>query len=144
MEKFIHTEIKIKTSKEEVWKLLMDFQNYPNWNPFIQFIEGTPRLGERLKIAIQTTPGKQMKFSPVVNSLIPYEEFSWKGKLFFNGLFDGHHRFELKELENGEILLKHSEKFTGILVPVINLKNTRKGFVKMNEMMKDILEQLNT
>ncbi|MDR7016726.1 hypothetical protein [Acinetobacter sp. 3657] len=39
MHKEINTEIIINGSSEEVWNTLMDFEAYPEWNPFIINIE---------------------------------------------------------------------------------------------------------
>jgi len=38
--KKIETEIIINTTPERVWEILIDFENYPNWNPFIRAIVG--------------------------------------------------------------------------------------------------------
>ena len=42
--KSINTEITINASTEIVWKVLMDFENYSNWNPFVTRIEGEPEV----------------------------------------------------------------------------------------------------
>ena len=36
--KEIYTEIEINSSAEEVWNILINFANYPNWNPFMKQI----------------------------------------------------------------------------------------------------------
>lgn len=45
MKKQIHSEILIHCSPKKVWDLLIDFENYPIWNPFIRSIEGNLKLG---------------------------------------------------------------------------------------------------
>ena len=36
------TQITINASPEEIWTELIDFKSYPEWNPFINKIEGIP------------------------------------------------------------------------------------------------------
>ena len=43
------TQITINASPEEIWTELIDFKSYPEWNPFINKIEGIPLKGNKLK-----------------------------------------------------------------------------------------------
>ena len=47
--KTIETQIIINAPVGQVWQTLMQFKNYPKWNPFIQSIEGYPIKGQTLK-----------------------------------------------------------------------------------------------
>ena len=40
MAKEIKTEIVIHATPEKIWKILTDFGNYPQWNPFIVSVTG--------------------------------------------------------------------------------------------------------
>jgi uncharacterized protein YndB with AHSA1/START domain len=43
--KNIQTEILINTDITKVWDVLMNFDNYPKWNPFITSLSGERKLG---------------------------------------------------------------------------------------------------
>jgi len=76
-------------------------------------------------------------------SLVSNKEYSWNGNLFFPGLFDGEHKFELIDHGNGTTTFKHSEKFNGILVPLFKKLldyNTKNGFEAMNRKLKELAE----
>lgn len=139
MAKEISTRIHIQASPAKVWAILTNFQDYPRWNPFITAITGTLALGHRIKVRIQPPNAKSMTFTPRVRSFTPQHEWKWLGHLFIPGLFDGEHRFELIDHQDGTTTLIHSERFKGILVPLL-LKlmgdNTRQGFIAMNEKLK--------
>ena len=62
----LRTEITINTPPETVWKILMDFEKYPEWNPFVISIKGKPKLRERLEVYLQNPGSKPMRFSPQV------------------------------------------------------------------------------
>ena len=141
--KNIQTEILINTDITKVWDVLMNFDSYPKWNPFIISISGEPKLGSRLTVSINPPGGNGMTFKPYILSLEKNKEFRWKGKLGISGIFDGEHYFILEFLENDKTKFIHGEKFSGLLVPVLGkmLDKTQKGFQLMNESIKNECER---
>ena len=134
MTKQIKTLITIKASKEEIWKILTDFENYSKWNSFIQSITGTFKIGNQIKVELQG-----MTFKPTILTLNENIEIKWLGSLWFKGLFDGEHKFKLTDNGNGTTNFEQSESFSGILVKFFskNLdKNTKNGFEQMNLELK--------
>lgn len=139
----IKTEILINTTPEKVWQILTKFNNYPSWNPFIKYIEGKLEVGEKLKAIIQPANSSAMTFKPTVMTLQENKTFSWLGHLMIKGLFDGFHKFELIDNQDGSTTLIHSEKFSGLLVPLFKKQlqtNTKAGFLAMNESLKNLCE----
>ncbi|SNR16361.1 SRPBCC domain-containing protein [Tenacibaculum jejuense] len=137
----IVTSININATPEKIWKTLLDFDAYPQWNPFISSISGVAEIGNTLEVQIES-----MKFKPVVLESIPSTELRWIGKLLFKGLFDGEHRFFLKDNKDGSTTFTQSEKFKGVLVPLFSKKiNTeiKNGFINMNKSLKNTVEELN-
>ena len=141
MTKEIKTEILINETPEKVWAILADFDNYPNWNPFIKLIKGELKVSNKIKVSIQPPNSKAMTFKPRVLAFEANKEFRWRGHLLFTGLFDGEHKFELIDKGNGTTTFKQSEKFKGIFVALLNIENTKKGFEAMNEKLKDMAER---
>ncbi|MDA9262386.1 SRPBCC domain-containing protein [bacterium] len=105
------TQININASAEEIWSELIDFKSYPEWNPFINKIEGIPLKGNQLKATIGN-----MKFKPNVLESIPNKKLVWLGKLFIKGVFDGEHSFEIIK-QSTNCLFIQKENFRGLLVP---------------------------
>ena len=134
----LSTSIEIDASPERVWAILVDFGAYGEWNPFIKSIEGTPAVGERLRVEIAPPEGRAMTFKPAVKAAEPNRELRWLGRLIAPGLFDGEHRLQLEPLADGRTRFVQSERFTGMLVPVAGkgLANTERGFEEMNEALK--------
>lgn len=138
MDKRIHTEIVINAGAADVWKVLTDFESYPQWNPFILSIEGKAVKGERLKNTLKNGD-KTIVFKPVVQEVTPLVSFSWLGSLFVKGIFDGRHYFKLEEISARQVKLVHGEAFSGILSSFILKKigaDTAANFVKMNQALK--------
>jgi hypothetical protein len=141
--KNIQTEILINTDIAKVWNVLMNFDNYPKWNPFITSISGEPKLGSRLTVSINPPGGNGMTFKPNILTLEANKEFRWKGKLGINGIFDGEHYFILESVDKDITKFIHGEKFSGLLVPLVGkmLDKTQKGFQLMNESIKNECER---
>ncbi len=141
--KNIQTEILILADTAKVWDVLMNFDSYPKWNPFITSIIGEPKLGSRLTVSINPPGGKGMTFKPNILTLEANKEFRWKGKLGINGIFDGEHYFILESVDKDITKFIHGEKFSGLLVPFVGkmLDKTQKGFQLMNESIKKECER---
>jgi hypothetical protein len=145
MAKEIKTQIIIKAKPDKIWSVLTDFDNYPKWNPFIKNITGDARIGNQITVSISPTGGKGMTFKPTVLEFSPNKEFRWIGNLFFKGLFDGEHKFELIDNGNGTTTFVHSERFQGILVGLFKNQletTTKNGFEMMNESLKKYSENI--
>ncbi|MDM9631701.1 SRPBCC domain-containing protein [Robiginitalea aurantiaca] len=137
--KEIKTSIEISASPESIWKILTDFEDYENWNPFITKISGEQRKGGKLKALIGG-----MKFKPLVLKYDDNKELRWLGTLFLKGLFDGEHSFQIIDNMNGTCTFLQEEKFNGILVGLFAKKletDTKSGFEQMNLKLKELAEQ---
>lgn len=134
----IQTSIRIGATPEKVWNILTDFGEMPNWNPFVQAIEGQAEVGRKIKVKL---PG--MTFKPVVKAFDKNRRFRWLGHFLVPGIFDGEHYFELEDNGDGTTTFHHGEQFKGWLVPVFKgnmLEKTRQGFEAMNRALKEKAE----
>ena len=142
--KHLQTEIIIEQSIFKVWDVLMDFQAYPEWNPFIRSIKGLKQVDKQLQVDIRTLKGRNMRFEPIVLKYEKNDEFRWKGKLGIRGIFDGEHYFMVEERGAQQTRFVHGEFFSGLLVGIMGalLKDTEKSFEEMNKALKLKCESL--
>jgi len=144
--KEIRTEIYIKASPEKVWEVLTDFNNFPQWNPFIRQINGDPKVGTKLKIHLHTSSGKSRTYRPTVTKVEPNRELRWSGKSFIPGMFNGERIFSI-ELKTNHVRFVHREIFTGLGVALAGDrldKDMYQSFEKMNDAFKEEVEQDST
>jgi len=121
---------------------LTHFENYPQWNPFIKYVEGEVKVGHKIKVKIQAPDSKAMIFRPKVLNYDEGKILRWKGQLLVPGIFDGEHTFELIELSKEETLLQHSEVFTGLMIRYFDTAATEKGFIAMNQALESLCESV--
>ncbi|PIG90903.1 SRPBCC domain-containing protein [Gloeocapsopsis sp. IPPAS B-1203] len=137
--KQLTTNIEINASASTVWNILTDFDEYPQWNPFIRSASGEVKKGVRLEVQLQPPGGNIITFRPTVLVAEPEREFRWLGQLFLPGIFNGEHYFQIEPLGSDRIRFIHGEIFSGILVPFLAKSldtKTKIGFEKMNQTLK--------
>jgi len=137
--KEIKTEIIINSNPSKIWTILMDFNKYPEWNPFIRSITGQPLKGNKISARLEPPDAKGMTINPTILEVNNEKEFRWSGHLIIPGLFDGEHIFELIDNQNGTTTFIQREKFNGILISLFKKlldDNTRRGFELMNQQLK--------
>jgi hypothetical protein len=137
----LQTSIQLPVLPAKVWAVLTDFAAYPDWNPFITQASGDWAVGNSVAI---TAGG--MSFKPRVLNFSAGKELRWKGKLLFNGLFDGEHYFLLTDNGDGTTTLEHGERFSGLLIPAFRKKletETKAGFITLNEALLNQILRLN-
>jgi hypothetical protein len=137
--KEIRTEVLINSNPAKIWNILMDFDKYPKWNPFIISIKGQPTKGFKITAKLKPPDAKGMTINPTILETDNERKFRWLGHLIVPGLFDGEHIFELIDNKNGTTTFIQREIFKGLLIPLLNKlldDNTRRGFEQMNQQLK--------
>lgn len=144
--KTLHTEIEVHAPPERVWEALVDFERYPDWNPFIVEVLGAAEQGAELRVTLAPLDRRAVTVKPIVTEAVPGRSLEWLGRLGVPGVFDGRHRFELHDFPNGTRLVQR-EVFTGLLVPLFArtlAEGTCAGFTAMNAALKVRAERLVT
>ncbi|HWY98318.1 MAG TPA: SRPBCC domain-containing protein [Bacteroidia bacterium] len=142
--KEIRTEIIINAVPDKVWKVLGNFRDYPNWNPFLRWLDGDVAVNNKIAVRIEPPGANGMTFKPVVLKFDKNKEFRWLGHMIVPGLFDGEHIFELTDNRNGTTTFVQREQFKGILIPLFKKMldiNTKQGFELMNKALKEQVEK---
>ena len=136
--KELRTQIEIEATPDRVWEILTDFAAYPEWNPFIQAIQGQAAAGSKLEVRIEPPGGRAMTFKPTVLEAAPRRELRWLGRVLVPGLFDGEHSLRIEPIGDSRVRFVQAERFSGVLVPLFgkSLEKTQRGFTAMNEALK--------
>lgn len=140
----LRTEIDVEAPASRVWAVLSDFARYPEWNPFVESIEGRLEVKSPLAVRLRPPGAPAMTIRPRVTIVIPGRAFAWRGKLLSRRVFVGEHRFEVVPIDGARVRFVHSEQFSGALVPLLKRTlNTgaRAGFEAMNRALKARAEQ---
>lgn len=144
----IHTEIEINASAETVWKVLVNFPDYPSWNPVITKINGMPYVGDKISFNLRAAPGIEIPI-PACEILVAsaaVKELRWKGPAIplADQILAGEHYFMIQEISPTKVRLVHGESFTGLvagfLEPLLKDRITQ-SYSEMNEALKSRCEK---
>lgn len=133
----------IDADPAEVWRALIDFASYPDWNPFITSVEGPLQPGHRLRLRLVPEGKPEYSFRPRVLSVTPGEQFCWLGRTLVPWILDGFHCFCVEPAVPGTRFTQQ-EDFRGVLVaPLWSRVGYRieGGMRAMNAALKDRLER---
>jgi hypothetical protein len=135
----LSTAVYIDAPPETVWRVLTDFEDYPEWNPFLRVL-GRANEGAHLSVELRPPGRRTVTFRPTVTRVERGREFRWLGHLGVPGLYDGEHRFRV-EADGDGTRFTQSERFDGLLVGVVNRwlgmgPATEAGFEAMNDALK--------
>jgi hypothetical protein len=97
--------------------------------------EGEKKAGARLVNTMVMKGQKPMTFKPVVLKAEAGVELRWLGRLFVPGLFDGEHYFKLEAVDGGT-RLTHGERFSGILIGMLDMEDAKASFEAFNAGLK--------
>jgi len=142
--KELRTEIEINTSPERVWKILIDFEKYVQWNPFIHKIIGQAKEGARIEIHIETPGGKNRKYEPTLTKVDEGRELRWLGKSSLPGFLNGEHIFAIEQLDAQRVRFVQREVFDGLLTSLFGKSldtDVRQGLEEMNRALKERAER---
>jgi hypothetical protein len=142
--KEVRSEIEINSYPESVWRILIDFAAYDQWNPFINKIIGPPTEGSKIDLYIETPSGKNRKYSPRITKVEEGRELRWFGKSSLPGFLNAEHIFTIEELQPERVRFIQSELFDGLLTRVFGKgvdTDIRQGFQDMNDALKKRAER---
>ena len=158
----LSTEVTIDAPARDVWAVLLDFEAYGEWNPYIVEIEVEDKdepndmvVGDHLLVTAMFK-GSRKRSNPRVLDVRPDRELRWEAELCCPGVFTGEHSFLLLEEDVRDGLkqrvqtrLMHTEHFQGCLVGAIwcclesaLITETRSNFEAFNAALKKRVEGL--
>ena len=115
----VTTEVDIAGTREQVWKTWMDFDRFPEWNPFFRLIEGSPTVGSPLTEHIFLFGKTVIKLKSIVMNVEPEHLFAWYGYVLSKKLAAGYHSYRIEDASKGHVRFIQEEHFSGASMPVI-------------------------
>ncbi|HYR01651.1 MAG TPA: SRPBCC domain-containing protein [Casimicrobiaceae bacterium] len=137
----IDTEIGIDAPAQRVWDVLVDFAEYPRWNPFLLSVAGTPMPGRRIRFWFELPRGFRAPACATVLRAEPEKELRWAGSV--PGLFRAEHYFVIERASATGLRFRHGEIFSGLLLPLVWPVLRRRGrevHDAMNRALKERVE----
>jgi hypothetical protein len=139
-----YTFVAINAPAEKTWATLIDFSSYPQWNPYIVEVDGTPRVGEKLKI-VEEAGGKRHSHTVRVSRFdSSTHELRWEGSLISAILLKWDEGFEVEAVDANHSRVSIINSHQGFLAKTYYRYNKNRDLLTYREFgsaLKKKLEQ---
>lgn len=141
----LHTEIEIDASRQKVWRVLFDKENWDKWNSFL--FDRDPSMafkhGQEVMLSLlRNCAEEETEFQPLVTLVQPEVCLGWVSVI---PGFRSENIFELEEIGIGRTRYSHRENFSGLLtrvfLPFIR-EDEQRGMERMARELKRYVEQV--
>ncbi len=139
----VQTKVSIEAPPSEVWNVLRDVERYPEWNPYIQSIEGEWQRGARIDVEVILPGGKKLEFPAIIKGVEDNYELRWEAELPVPRMLVGKHKLIMTTSGDGRTSLRNEQEFRGLLVGRFTeslLRPMGERFESMNEALKARVE----
>lgn len=142
----IESRIEINAPKSLVWEVLLDFDNYPIWNPFTPRIDCDLLIGNELGLHVDMKMDGKIRIQK--ETLLwhkPGNSIAWGITKTFPVRTERAQIIE--ELSPNRTSYYTYDKFWGLLVPIVMLgfrKDIQQGFDAVAQGLKQRAEELHT
>jgi hypothetical protein len=144
MDRHVESAVEIDAPPAVVWRELLDFRSYRDWNPLLRRIRGDPRVGGRIR-ALLSQPGlPPVVIVPEVIAREEERELRWVSTSPIPGVLTAEHTFLLTPLDDGtRTRFTQQESFEGLVaaaMPERLVSQVGDGFGEMNDALKRRVE----
>lgn len=140
-ERGVETFIDIKTTPDALWQLLISFDKYPEWHPYLIQAEGAPTLKNKITFTYVKQDSTQDTFKAYILEATPDTVLSWGGSIGF--IFNAKHYYRIDRIDSETVRLTQGEYWHGIFGRSYGKKvyqDACANFQKQNQIMKAMLE----
>jgi uncharacterized protein YndB with AHSA1/START domain len=140
----VSAEAEIAAPIGEVWKALVDFERYPEWNVFSTAVKTNLEVGAPVELHVDM-PGRSKSIrTEWVNLVEPGRTICWGMYMLHPTLLCANRWQELHELEAGGTRYFTVDRFSGLLVPLMMSlyeEPMRQGFQSVADGLKAWVEK---
>ena len=131
--KSVHHEIVIQASPATVWQVLVDTDQYHQWNPTMELLEGKIKEGNKVKYRFTQDETNSSEINAQVIVVDPPNLLNQKGGIPLILTFN--HRYTLEQMDENTKVIIH-ENYRGIGVNFWNPAPVEAAYGRLNEALK--------
>ena len=122
-----------------VWRLLVDFDSYPDWNPFTTRVVTTLQVGEPVELHVDMPGRSRSVQTEWVNLVEPGRTVCWGTRVVHPWLLCANRWQTLTDMGDGRTRYETIDRFSGVLVPLVMAlygEPMRQGFESVAQALK--------
>lgn len=133
----------IEAPRSLIWRLLTDLEGYADWNPYATRASGTLAPGSRIQLHVEPVGGGNRDIGCDVITVHKPRKLYWRCRSVGPGVLDREHTFRLIPAGEGRIRLTYEGRWEGVLVPLVDLDDRKRGYVRMVDALAAQAKALN-
>ena len=135
-------QIEINSTKENVWEVITDFKNYPNWNTVLK-IEGNDslKIDTKFEISIHKSEKKEYKFTSIVEKFEENKSFGLSKTFLAKWFSKMTHYFIIESIDEEKTKFKQKWEAQGFISSLF-WKQITKDFEKFNQMNDELKKHI--
>lgn len=137
--KTVRSEVVINAPVNDVWAVIDDTANYPEWNPSMQVIDGTVAEGGKVAYQFTDSQGVQSKITATVKQKVANEVLYQSGGILTIITYDNYWRVE--PIDDNITKVSITENYTGVYVWFWNADSVEQAYQLQNEALRQRVEQ---
>lgn len=139
----LRSEVQINAPVPHVYRILSDFERYPEWNPFVTRVRGPLTVGQQLAVELSLPEGSSYDLAVQLTQVRENAEIRWRARYGAAWLLSLDHFFQLSELPGGKTRAVQGQDFSGFLLRFAarSLTLSARGCVYLNQALKKRAEQ---
>ncbi len=130
----------VDAPRERVWRVVADFDAYPEWNPYIRRVEGHPEEGGTLEVRLEPPGGEAQDVSASVAIFRPPRKIQWQSRLLVPGLRDLEYEVIIEPIGAHRAEVFQQARHEGLLAVFADEQQTRAGLLAMSRALKSRVE----
>jgi hypothetical protein len=126
----------VQAPREKVWRLVVDFDAYPEWNPYLRSVQGRPAAGSTLEVRLEPRAGDAQDVSASVTVFKPPRKLRWRSRLLGPGVRDFEYEVIVDPLGPNRARVTQRARYEGWLTLLVDADDTRAGLEEMARALK--------
>lgn len=112
----LNSRVALSVTPDRVWRVLNDFQRYPEWNPHLRAMEGQPQPYSKTQLKEIFADGSEVVRKIGMKSMAVNYEFIWEADLSpLPRMLIAKRKLIMTPTDNGGTDLRHEMEFSGWL-----------------------------
>lgn len=125
----VTTTTLVEAPREDVWRILLDLDDYPDWNPYMR-VTGTPTLGGSLAVRLDPA-GNVRDLDATVTVLKPPRKLRWQSRVLVPGVLDVEYEVIVAPVTSQLTEVVQRAREEGVAVPVTSAGPSTRGLEQM-------------
>ena len=111
--------VEINAPREQVWDILTDLKQYPQWNPFTYRVETTLAIGDAVDLYVRFRKRGEVLQQEQVRIVQKPERLAWGMKMLAPSILRAQRDQVLTALDDQRCTYQTWDAFSGLLTPLV-------------------------